>query len=90
MRFPFKAMLIGILIGAAFYILPFGFPLFFFFFFLFFLARFLFAPWWWSPWGYRRRYYHPYWRRRYGPDSIDGSHVPEAPPANEGKHFTVN
>jgi hypothetical protein len=83
-------MLIGILVGAAFYFVPFGFPFFFFFFFIFFIARFLFAPWWWFSRGYRRRYHHPYWPGQSGPDPIDGDYVSQRPATGEGKRFTVN
>lgn len=57
MRFPLKAVLVGLLIGAVLFLAPFGFPFFLFFFFIFFFSRFFFARRWgrWGygpPWGY--------------------------------------
>ncbi len=56
MRFPFQAILIGLVVGAALFFLPFGLPFFFFFFFIFLLSRFFFG---WGQWRYyqRNRYY---------------------------------
>ncbi len=88
MNFPFKAILIGILAGTAFYFIPFGFPFFFFFFFCFFIARFFFAPWWWSPWRYHRRYYGD-WTDN-GPVPIDGDEQGQAAGSGEEKHFHVS
>lgn len=83
-------MIIGILIGAAFYFVPFGFPFFFLFLFVFFIGRFLFAPWWWSPWTHRRRYYYGDWSHCNGPVDIDsGESGPTMGPGEE-KHFNVS
>ncbi|HEX8037726.1 MAG TPA: hypothetical protein VF490_01185 [Chryseosolibacter sp.] len=88
MNIPFKAIVAGLLAGAAFYFIPFGFPFFFFFFFCFFIARFLFAPWWWSPWRYYRTHDRG-WGTDGGPVSIDGDE-PGAPASGEEKHFNVS
>ena len=57
MRFPFRAIFIGLLIGAALFFAPFVFPFFIFFFFIFFLSRFFFGRRW-GRWGYG---YGPRW-----------------------------
>ena len=75
MRFPLKAILIGVLVGAALFFAPFRFPFFFFFIFLFFwLSRAFF----WGGWrrGYGYPWHYPY-RDGNGPDDripVDGRH----------------
>ena len=57
MRFPFRAILGGLLVGAALFFFPFGFPILFFFFFVFVLSRFFFG---WRRWSYHRDWHYPY------------------------------
>lgn len=60
-----KAILIGVLAGAAVFFVPFPFRFFFIFFFLFFVFRFF----WWGRWrgGYRGRDYagNHFWNPSY-------------------------
>ena len=57
MRDPVRAILIGLLVGAALFFFPFGFPIVFFFLFIFILSRFFFGG---RRWGYRRGWGYPY------------------------------
>ena len=54
MKFPFKAIAIGLLVGAAIFFTPFHFP-FFLLFLIFFFGRFLFSPWGRRGYGWRHR-----------------------------------
>jgi len=59
MRFIIRAILTGLLIGAAFYFVPFGFPFFFLFLFIFFFFRFSFGRRW-RRGGYGSCWHYPY------------------------------
>ncbi|MCU7547585.1 hypothetical protein OCK74_00600 [Chitinophagaceae bacterium LB-8] len=91
MRFPIKAILAGLIIGAALFFIPFGFPFLFFFFFIFFIARFFF----WRPWGMWSYGYGPRWPyrgSRFRDDiiPIDGQFPGQAGVSREGeKRITI-
>jgi hypothetical protein len=67
MRFPFRPIFWGLVIGALLFFVPFGFPFFFFFFFFFLVARFFFRPW-----GWRRGHWRQYNDFRNDTIPIDG------------------
>lgn len=66
MRFPLRAIFIGLVVGAALFFFPFGIPILFFFFFIFILSRLFFG---WRRWGY----YDRGWRHRYGSPYYNGT-----------------
>lgn len=57
MRFPIRPIVIGLLIGAALYFMPFRFPFIFLFIFIFFFSRFFFRPWRGRGYGWRNHDY---------------------------------
>jgi len=81
MRFPFRAILFGLVAGAALFFFPFGFPFLAFFFFLFILSRLFFG---WRRWGYGRGWGHPY-RGYYHNDIIPIDGYNNYPPRSAGK-----
>ena len=86
MRFPFKAIIIGILIGAAIFFVPFHFPFFFLFFFLFIISRMFFAPW-----RRQHRWYREDFIRADGPMPIDGfDYPPYGRPSGPARNFQID
>ena len=64
MRFTIRAIIFGMLLGAAFYFVPFVLPFLFLLFLIFFLSRIFFG----RPWrraGYGSCWGHPYYDDRY-------------------------
>jgi hypothetical protein len=92
MAFPFRAVLIGLLIGTALFFVPFHFPFFFLFFFIFCLSRYFFFGGRRGRWnyGYRSRWDYPPGNYYDDVTPIDGYRSRGTPASKEGeKKVTV-